>query len=223
MKKGKKKVKIRYDRIIMVLIILIIIGFIIYKYFDRNLKNIYISGNTYLSDQTIIKIAKINNYPKMININNLNIKEKLLENSYIDDVDISKKSTELHIKIKEAHPIYLDSNTNKTILSNGNSVDDIYILPTLINYVPDTIVKDFNKAMGNVKNEILIKISEIKYDPNIDSERFLLTMTDGNYVYININRFDLINNYLTIISNFKDQKGIVYLDSGSHFELFKKS
>ena len=69
----------------------------------------------------------------------------------------------------------------------------------------------------------MVKISEIKYDPNIDSERFLLTMNDGNYVYVNLKRFKSVNNYLTIISNFKDKKGIIYLDSGSHFKLFEKS
>ena len=125
------------------------------------------------------------------------------------------------ISIKEASPIYFDSNKNMTILSNGKATSERYVVPILINYIPDTIINDFNKAMSKVNAEIMAKISEIKYDPNIDPERFLLTMTDGNYVYININRFELINNYLTIISNFKDQKGIIYLDSGSHFELFK--
>ncbi len=220
---AQKKIKIRYDRILICLIIIMIIGIMIYNVFNRNLKNIYVIGNKYLTDQTIIEISKLENYPKMVAIDTLEIKNNLLKNNYIDDVEISRKLTEVDIQIKEAKPIYYDSNKNKTVLSNGKIVDDIYILPTLINYIPDTICEDFNQVMSEINAEILVKISEIKYDPNIDSERFLLTMTDGNYVYININRFNLLNNYLTIISNFKDQKGIIYLDSGSHFELFKKS
>ncbi len=217
-----KRAKIRYDRVLFSLAILITVGLIIYEYINRDLKNIYITGNKYLSDQTIIEIAKIENYPKMIKIDTLEIKDILLKNEYIDDVNISKKGTEINIKVKEAKPIYYDSTTKKVVLSNSNEVDDIYIVPTLINYVPDVIASELKQAMTEVDDETLTKISEIKYDPNIDSERFLLTMTDGNYVYININRFNLINNYLTIISNFKDQKGIIYLDSGSHFELFKE-
>ena len=217
----KKKAKLRYDRIFACLIILFIIAFLIYKYLDRDLKNIYIRGNKYLSDQTIIEIAKLENYPKMIKIDTLKIKEDLLKNNYIDDLSISKGITEITIEIKEAKPIYYDSTAKMTILTNGNKVSDTYIIPTLVNYTPDTLVGDLQKAMKNIDDEILTKISEIKYDPNIDSERFLLTMSDGNYVYININRFNLINNYLTIISNFKNQKGIIYLDSGSHFEIFK--
>ena len=218
----KKKSKIRYDRILVCIIVLIIIISLIYVYLNRNLKNIYILGNEYLNDQTIIEIAQIENYPKMTQIDTLEIKKDLLNNNYITDVDIDKKGTEILIKIKEAKPIYYDLTAKKTVLSNGKKTDDTYIVPTLINYVPNTIVNDFIKVMTEVEAETLAKISEIKYDPNIDPERFLLTMTDGNYVYININRFKLINNYLTIISNFKDQKGIIYLDSGSHFELFKE-
>jgi len=218
----KKKTKIRYDRVLLCLALVVVVGIITFKYLTRNLTNIYISGNKYLTDQSIIEIAKLENYPKMIKINTINIKESLLKNSYINDVNINKKYSEITIEIKEAKPIYYDSTIRKTILSNSKEVDDIYIIPTLINYVPDTIASDLKKEMTKVDDEILTKMSEIKYDPNIDSERFLITMTDGNYVYININRFNLINNYLTIVSNFKNQKGIIYLDSGSHFELFKE-
>ena len=219
----KKKFKIRYDRILICLIIIFIIGICIHNYINRDLKNIYIVGNKYLNDQKIIEIANIENYPKILKIDTLKIKEDLLKNSYIDDVNINKKGTEITIEVKESKPIYHDATSQKTVLANAKEVDDTYIVPTLINYVPDTIAVEFRREMAKVEDEILVKMSEIKYDPNIDSERFLITMTDGNYVYININRFNLINNYLTIISNFKNKKGIIYLDSGSHFELFKEN
>ena len=216
-----KKLKIRYDRIIICLVILIIIGIFTYHYLDRNLKNIYITGNKYVTDEEVIEIAKLKNYPKMIKIDTLKIKKDLLKNDFIDDVSINKKSTEINIEIKEAKPIYFDSTDQKTVLSNENEIEIKFDVPTLVNYVPDTIRSEFIKALKEVEDEVIVKMSEIKYDPNIDSERFLITMTDGNYVYININRFHLINNYLTIVSNFKDKKGIIYLDSGSHFEVFK--
>lgn len=221
MNQKKRKFKIRFGRILICLSILFLIGLIIYKIVNRNLTNIYINGNTYLTDQIIIEEAELGNYPKMIKINTLKIKDKLLKNSFINDVEIKKNNTEIHINIKEAHPIYYDDSLKKTILSNGTEIDEEYVVPSLVNYVPNNILKSFQKKISEVNEEILVKISEIKYDPNIDSERFLLTMTDGNYVYVNINRFNLVNNYLTIISNFKDKKGIIYLDSGSHFELFK--
>ena len=67
----------------------------------------------------------------------------------------------------------------------------------------------------------MLKISEIKYDPNdIDKERFYLTMNDGNYVYLTLNKFNKINSYLEIVKSFNDTKGILYLDSGEYFEIF---
>ena len=217
----KKKVRIRYDRIFICIIAFLTIAFLGFKFLNRKLENIYISGNTYLKDQEIIEIANIGNYPKMLMINSSKIKSLLLKNNYIRDISIKKGMTEIEIKVKEAYPIYYNANTKKTVLSNGKEVTELYAVPTLINYIPDTIEEEFIEVMSDLENEIITKISEIKYDPNIDSERFLLTMTDGNYVYININRFNLLNNYLTIISNFKGQKGIIYLDSGGHFEIFK--
>ena len=40
-------------------------------------------------------------------------------------------------------------------------------------------------------------MSEIKYDPNdVDDERFIITMNDGNYVYLTLHKFNKINHYL---------------------------
>ena len=51
-----------------------------------------------------------------------------------------------------------------------------------------------------INPDILDNISEIKYDPdNVDKERFLLTMSDGNYVYITLSKCSNINNYLKYI------------------------
>ena len=128
----KRKFKIRYGRILIFLSIVFIIGFIIYKILDRNLTNIYISGNNYLSDQFIIETVKLDNYPKMIKINTIKIKNELLKNNFVNDVEITKNNTEIHIKIKEAHPIYYDLSLQKVILSNGNQVDNNYMVPTLV-------------------------------------------------------------------------------------------
>ena len=65
-------------------------------------------------------------------------------------------------------------------------------------------------------------ISEIEYYPNdIDKERFILTMNDGNYVYITLYKTYLVNDYIKILSTLENKKGILYLDSGNYFEIFK--
>ena len=73
----------------------------------------------------------------------------------------------------------------------------------------------------DVNEEIKMMISEIEYVPNdIDKERFLITMNDGNYVYITLYKITSINEYIKIISNkeIENKKGILYLDSGNYFE-----
>lgn len=75
--------------------------------------------------------------------------------------------------------------------------------------------------MAEVNNDILYKISEIEYRPNeVDKERFLLTMNDGNYVYVTLYTFDKINQYDAIYPTLENKNGILYLDSGNYFEIF---
>ena len=222
-KEFKRHLKIRYDRIIKCLIFLLFFVFAIMYILNVRVKNIYIVGNKYVKDQEIIELAGISDYPKMIEINSLTIKNRLAEENIISEVNVEKKNTSLILTVQEAKPLYYDNSERATILENGKKINKKYNVPIVVNYIPDTILEKFLKALAKVDDDNLPKISEIKYDPNIDDERFLLTMTDGNYVYINIKNFELINNYLTIISNFKDKKGILYLDSGSHFEVLQKS
>ena len=225
MKRGTKtnKVRLRYDRILKCVFVIVIIGLVIYHFLNVRLTNIYIQGNHYLSDQSIIEISSLQNYPKMIKINKNAIIANLTKQNEIIEANVIKKYSTIIIEVKEAKPLYYDLSSKQIILTNGKTTNNSYNLPILVNYIPNTIIEEFHSLLATIDEEVFVRISEIKYAPNIDTERFLLTMNDGNYVYINLNRFDLLDNYLTIISNFKGKKGIIYLDSGSHFKLFEKS
>ena len=74
--------------------------------------------------------------------------------------------------------------------------------------------------MSSIDYDIIKRISEIRYDPNeVDDGRFFLMMNDGNQVYLTLNKFTKIDNYLDIIKEFDNKKGILYLDSGEYFEV----
>ena len=80
--------------------------------------------------------------------------------------------------------------------------------------------------MKEVDRDIINRISEIKYDPSkVDKERFIFTMSDGNYVYITLDKLKSINNYvkisLEIINKFGKKNGTLNLDAGEYFEIFK--
>lgn len=222
-KKKKVKLKIKYKTIFIFLLISYFICFLAYDIVNLNIKNIYIYGNEFFTDQEIIELAGIENYPSTLKYNSLNIKNTLEKNTYIKEVKVKKKwLTEVNIYVTENKPLFYYEYDKKTILSDGMKVDKIFITPTVINYIPNKKYQKFLTKMNEVDTDILKRISEIKYDPNdVDKNRFLLTMNDGNYVYVTLNKFLNINNYLDMIKNFENKKGILYLDSGEYFKILK--
>ena len=46
-------------------------------------------------------------------------------------------------------------------------------------------------------------------------------MSDSHYVYITLSKISLINSYNEIYPTLEGKKGILYLDSGNHFEIKK--
>lgn len=219
----KKKRKIRYGRIFLVLLILILIIYLLFHIFKFPIKNIYISNNYLFSDQEIIDMAGIRDYPSIFSISNYKIRKNLEKNIYINKAIIKKKNLkEIYIKVEENYPLFYDSNKNKMILKNKKEVDEQKNCPVLINYITDTLYDDFINSMLKIDYDIINRISEIKYDPNdVDEERFLFTMDDGNYVYLTLMHFEKINDYVEILKNFENQKGILYLDSGEYFKTFE--
>ena len=214
-----KKVKI--VNILIVLLLLYMIGFYTYKVVVSPINNIFVVGNKYLTDQEIIDIAGIRNYPSFILTTKYNIKKKLLKNDLIDEVKIKKSFGRiLTIELKESDPLFIYNNNNKVILSNSKQIENKnYKLPTITNYVEEDILNKLIEKYQNVDDEIKIMISEIEYVPNdIDKERFIITMNDGNYVYITLYKITSINEYIKIVSTLNNKKGILYLDSGNYFE-----
>ena len=151
------------------------------------------------------------------------IENNIKKNVFVKSVKVKKKKLkEIHIYIEENTVLFYNSVSNKTVLENGKEIKGEYSGPVLINYVPDTIYTLLIEKMEDIDDGILKRISEIKYDPNnVDEERFLIYMNDGNYVYITLEKIENINNYIDIIKTFENKKGILYLDSGEYFQLFK--
>ena len=77
--------------------------------------------------------------------------------------------------------------------------------------------------MIGVHLSVLDKMSEIKYVPtDVDSELFLISMNDGNYVYVTLSKFERIYNYIEYAEGFGNNKGILHLDSGDYLEIIKE-
>ena len=218
----KQKRKISKKKILIFLLIFFIVLFII-KLFNTNITNIYISGNNYLTDQEIIDIAKLSNYPNTITNLSFKIEKRLRKNNYINKVNVEKNVllNKVYIKIEENYPLFYYSTKNKTILYNGEEIDGNESLIIVTNSIPSTIYDKLIEKMKKIDLNVLDRISEIEYSPNeVLKERFLLLMNDGNYVYIILDKFNALNKYLDIIKKFDDKKGVLYLDSGEYFDVF---
>ena len=222
-KNKSKKRKIRYDRILIFLAIIGIIVVFLTFLFNLRITNIIIKNNNYLSDQEIIELANISDYPKILSNSSKQIEDRLKANNLIKDVKVTKKFlTQVYIEVEENRPLFYYNHNNKTVLLDGTNIDDKYPVPTVLNYITDTYYDEFIKEMGELDVSVLNKISEIQFDPNdVDDNRFLLTMSDGNYVYVNISTFYKLNKYVLIRESLPDKNGILYLDYGNNFEIIE--
>lgn len=223
-KKDKKR-KISIKKIITLIFVLTIALFI-YNILTINITNIYISGNNYFKDQEIIDIAKLSNYPNSISNLSFNIEKRLEKNKYIYKSEVSKNIflNEVYISIEENYPLFYYSIEDKTILYNGDVLDDEFSSITVINSIPNEIFDKLIHKLKNIDISILNRISEIEYKPKDNyNDRFLLLMNDGNYVTITLKNFKTLNKYVDIIKYISpDSKGIIKLDSGKYFDEFDK-
>ena len=222
-KSKNRKRKLNKKRLFFALILFFLLSFIIVKIFNSNIKNIYVKGNELLTDQEIIDIAGIEDYPTSINNLSVTLESRLEKNQYILEANVTKSNltSKITIEVKENYPLLYYQTENKTILYNKDKVTEKFTTPTVINQIPNTVYDKFIKAMKKVKKNILYRMSEIEYAPNeVDEERFFILMNDGNYVYLTLEKFLAINKYIDMVKSFDNKKGVLYLDSGEYFDIF---
>ena len=219
-----KRRKIKYKNVTVLLTIVAILLSICLFITNARVENIYIEGNSIISDQQIIDELGIRNYPKIIAINRKKMESNLNDNPYIEKVDIkySNFMRVVSIKVKENRPLLYYQYEEKYLLSNGKRVKDKYSLPTLINQTPEDTLEKLLKRLNKLDENILGRISEIKYTPSkVNDNLFYLTMNDGNLVYVDFNTFNKLENYPDYIKGLDNKKGVLHLDSGDYLEIFK--
>lgn len=220
-----KRTKIRYGRIFLVLLILSLLIYLAMQLIHFPIKNIFIQGNTNISDQEVIEIVGIQDYPSIFKVSARDMEKKLKKDVRISQAKVHKTLQTVSVELTEVVPLYYDQSKNRTILSTKEEIEGHYgNAPVLLNYIPDTKADLFFEHMLEVNIDIIERISEIAYQPNtVDDERFLLTMNDGNYVYLTLEKFTSINHYVSIYADITskhgDKKGILNLDSGDFFTI----
>ncbi len=221
----KKKIKrhLRWKPFLVLLSFLFILVGGFYYVVNLSIKNIYIIGNTLLSDHDIILAANIKDYPKMFKYSKITLQKNISKLDLVDSVVVKKSLFgKLTIEIEEAKVLFYNRSNGSYVLSNGNETanGDFTGIPFLLNVVPDSIYERLIKELSNISMDSLKMVSEIEYSPSksgdvvIDDTRFLLRMNDGNQVYINLINIDRLDMYAITYSALpQTEKGILELDS----------
>ena len=228
---AKKLVKKRKIKLLPCLIVLLVLGglsFVVYFFLKLPILNLIVENTTYLNDDYILELAEVKDYPSFWMSSTSNMERKLENSPYISEAKVERKFFHILVfNIDENKPLFINNTNNTVVFSDKEEVSvsdriDLFRIPRLINYVPDNKYQSFIKGMANIKKDILGKISDIEYQPNdYDKDRFLLYMDDGNMVYLTLTKFDMINYYNDVLSQLENKKGILYLDSGNHFQIME--
>ena len=225
-KKIVKKKKLKVGPFLIVLLILIGLFFGVYQVLNANIKNIVIKNGSYLNDDYVIELAGIKDYPSFYLTSSKRIENNLKKSPYIISAEVKKKFYHvLEIDLKVDNPLFINNSSNEVVFEDEGTIlvdeqIDLFRVPRLMNYVPDDKYKTFISKMATIDKGILGKISDIEYTPNdYDKDRFLLYMDDGNMVYLTLTKFKQINYYNEVLEQLEGRKGILYLDSGNHFQI----
>ncbi len=224
-KKIVKKRKLRVFRLLLILLVLSGLFFGVYNYLKLPINNLIVIGNEYLDDDYILKLAGVTNYPSFWMSNMYKREKKLKTSSYISDAKIKRGlHRTLTIKIEENRALFIKDSDQKVVFADEQEIngrdDFTFRVPRLLNYVPDKKYKKFVAGMSEINSDILAKISDIEYVPNdLDKDRFLLYMDDGNMVYLTLTKFNMINYYNDVLGQLEGRRGILYLDNGNHFQI----
>ena len=225
-KKVILKRKIKIAALLLLVLAIVLVYFLIKVILGIKVHNIFIKNNINLPDEYIIEKAGLKDYPSYFKNFSFSIENKLEKDIFIKKAKVKKSFfAVINIDIEENKVLFFKENDKKYVLENGEETATIpyeISTPRAVNYIPDTVYDNFVKKFSRLDDEIRNKISQIKYDPSeYDNSRFMLYMVDGNYVYITLTKFDSINYYNEIYPTLENKKGILYLDSGNHFQEIK--
>ncbi|CDE74388.1 cell division protein DivIB [Clostridium sp. CAG:451] len=227
MTKIKKKKRLKLIPFLLFVLVIAATFFLVDVLLDTRVENIIIKGNKIVTDQQIIDEAGLRNYPSFYKTTSYNIKKALEKNSFIKEVKVKRSFYHvITIEVSEYKVLLKKETTGKLVLENMNEVttdqEIPYTVPRLVNDVPKNKYSKLLKNLLKVKRSVRSSISEFYYDPNeFDKDRFLLYMDDGNSVYLTLTKFRMINYYNDVLPQLDGKKGILYLDSGNHFQIME--
>lgn len=224
--KKVKKRKLNFKRLLFFLLLIYIICYGLYYLLNQRIKHIEITGNNLVSDNEILLLAKIDNYPSIFKYSNNRLEKNIKQHKLIENVEVTKHFNFIvKIIVEENKLLFYYKNEDKIAIGDGNIIknnfDKVLGIPTLVNDVDKKLLNKFISEYSKLNENIIFEIDSIEYYPNynekgkvIESDMFKLIMNDGNAVLTNSNNIHLLNKYNIIFASLGDRKGTINLNSG---------
>lgn len=215
----KKKKKRKLRKVIVLFLFLIVIAVITFALSLIKVRGYYVLNNKYIDEETILSVCGFDKEDSFIFTQTFFVNSRCKKNKLIKKVNVDHtKTLEIKLNVTEYKILFKEGNYAISEIGKKIEYEDDNV-PVLINKVSNKeIYENFIKKMNKVDDEILSIISEIKYDPNdVDNERFLFYMNDGNMVYVTLSKINKVNSYPSITKTIENKKGVLYLDYGNYF------
>lgn len=188
MKKRKIKKNINSSNIVIIFSILLIMVIILYTCLNSsmfNSKNIVIEGNKYVDENYIEKVLEFKNDKNIFRYNMNNMEKILLDNKYIESVNIKRlfpDTIKISIIEKEIYAVLSNNNEYCYIDNKGNFIDKINIYD-----------KDNNIVVINIDYD-LNNLQEIKFKNEEDRKRllYLLECIKQESIYKKMKKIDMV-------------------------------
>ena len=160
-KKINKKKKVVSPKLKIMLPIIAIIFLVMLLLSSRlfNIKTIEVEGNSKISDEKIISLSSIELYTNIFRINKRNIREKIKENAYIENISISTHlPSTLILTVEEREPKYMLQFADSYVYINNQG----YMLEISNEKIDIPILIGFTTDLSNIKAGNRINIEDLK-------------------------------------------------------------
>ncbi len=230
--RGKKKKKTK-----SIILFLIILSFVLFvSFFFLPISKIYdisITGLDLLTEEEVIKQAKVYEGISYFLVNTEKVEEELEKLHMCKEATVEKTFPgELAIKIVENVEVaYLfDNDLWYAVLENGYITEriielDFGKLPLITDWGKRDLITDLAREISKTKNSTIAELSEIQlFNTDEGLEQVLIFTREGYKVHLELKDFSKkMNIYLDIVETLKSKEsglGNIYLFDSIRFEKF---
>lgn len=155
-KENKSNIK---SKIFIIAFLIIIVVIILCSSSLFSIQEITISGNSRISNETIVSLSGLELHENIFRFNKLSTIDKIKENAYIEDVLIIRKlPNKIEIKIKEREPKYMLEYAESYAYINNQG----YILEITSEKTNIPILTGFSTDLSNIKAGERIDVEDLK-------------------------------------------------------------